>query len=279
MNLQRVRTAIRHIDRLPEVITCLAAVQQGPAIAASYVGLKPLRLPHTVRLRNGTSYRLEEYTDLETLWQIYFHHVYPLQAHDEVIVDAGANVGLFACWAAARNPQARIYAVEPSPDNTGRLLEHLRMNGVDDRVQLFTYALSSTERTVWLADNPNGSQMRHVTSGPTGGGVTVPALSLGELLARVPHDRVDFLKMDIEGSEYDVLMGTTAEQLSPVRRISFEYHQPPRGCRHDKASLLAHLASCGYSAIVDAGGRAEYGMIHAARPALGPLRTASSRNH
>jgi len=265
MNLQRVRTAIRHIDRLPEVFTCLGAMQQGPAIAASYVGLKRLRLPRTVRLRNGTSYRLEEHTDLETLWQIHFHHVYPLRADDRVIVDAGANVGLFACWAAIRNPRARIYAIEPSPDNIGRLVEHLRMNGLEDRVQLFESALSASERTVWLADNPNGSQMRHVTSKPTDGGRTVPALPLAEVLARVPEERIDFLKVDIEGSEYEVLMAADADQLARVRRISLEYHEPPRGCPHDKTALIRHLSACGFGSIHDAGGRAPYGMVHAWR--------------
>ena len=265
MNLQRFRTAIRHLDRLPEVLTCLGTMRQGPSIAASYVGLAPLRLPRTVRLRNGTSYHLQEYTDLETLWQIYFHRVYPLRAADRVIVDAGANVGLFACWAAARNPGAQIYAVEPSPDNAARLLDHVRRNGVADRVHLFQYALSPADRAVWLADNPNGGQMRHVTSGRAGGGFRVPALSMPDLLARIADERIDFVKMDIEGSEYDVLMGAGAEPLARVGRISLEYHQPPPGCPHDKAALIRHLRACGFTSIRDDGGAAAYGMVHAWR--------------
>ena len=92
-------------------------------IASAYVGFSPLRLPCTVEFRNGLRYRLEEYYDLETLWQINFLGVYPLRSSDQVILDAGANVGLFTCWAAHKNPTAAIVAIEPFPRNLERLKE------------------------------------------------------------------------------------------------------------------------------------------------------------
>jgi FkbM family methyltransferase len=265
MNLQRVRAAFSHISRLPEVVACLGAMQQGPEIVASYVGLKPLRLPFTAHFRNGISYRLEEYYDLETLWQINFHEVYPLRPSDQVIVDAGANVGLFTCWAASRNRQATIVAVEPSPGNFERLLEHVRTNGFEDRVLAFQVALSSGETTAWLSERASASQMLHLTNGSTPGDVAVQALSLTGLLARVPQKHIDFLKMDIEGSEYAVLMSLSGDQLARIRRISVEYHLPPPGSRYNKTALIRHLSACGYRSIVDRGGDSAYGMIHASR--------------
>ena len=91
-------------------------MQQPGEVVASYVGVKSLslRLPYEARFRTGVAYRLEEYYDLETLWQIYFHNVYPLLPSDRVMVDAGANIGLFTCRAASRNPEATVVAVQRS---------------------------------------------------------------------------------------------------------------------------------------------------------------------
>jgi len=265
MDLQRITRALRHASRLPEVATCLRSISPGMEVAASYVGLARMELPRRVRFRNGLEYRLEEYYDLETLWQIHFHRVYPLEPSDTVIVDAGANVGLFACWAASSNPRATIYAIEPSPDNLVRLREHLRTNALESRVTVVPAALSGSETTVWLSGRASASQMFHVVDEQAADTHAVPALSLAAMLAQVPAPRVDFLKMDIEGSEYSTLMTATADDLRPVRRLSLEYHEPPAGSAYTKGALLDHLRACGFTRITDEHPGSAYGMIHARR--------------
>ena len=265
MNVQRITRALRHVSRLPEVATCLRAMNTGVDIAASYVGLSRLELPRRVRFRNGLVYRLEEYYDLETLCQIHFHRVYPLKPTDAVIVDAGANVGLFSCWAASSNPHSTVVAVEPSPRNLIRLREHVRENRLDSRVTVLPVALAATVEAVWLSECASASQMHHVVDSAMPGTISVPAITLAELWSRIPFPRVDFLKMDIEGSEWDVLLAATPDDLAFVRHISLEYHEPPAGSGHTKAELLRHLARCGFTRIVDCHPGAAFGMLHAER--------------
>ena len=264
MNVKRLQTAIRHTRRLPELGKCLASMQAAPGIIASYVGLRSLPLPSTVRFRDGLAYHLQEYYDLETLWQIHFHGVYPLRPSDRIIVDAGANIGLFACWAASRNPQATIFAVEPSPTSFGRLSEHIRMNGFEHRIVAHQVALSASHSMAWLAASPIASQMMQVHDENTGDGIAIETMSLAELLDRIPEERVDYLKMDIEGSEYAVLMAATAADLRRIRRMSIEYHLPPAGSSYGKDALIRHLSASGFTSIVDRD-RAAYGMLHASR--------------
>lgn len=240
-------------------------MNQGPRVAASYVGLKPLPLPCDVTFRSGITYRLQEHYDLETLWQINFHDVYPLRPSDRVIVDAGANIGLFTCWAASRNPDSKVFAVEPSAGSFKRLHDHVRLNGFERRVALFPLALSSTAETVWLSEDASASQMHHVSREHTVHAVPVPAVSLGAFLARIAEPTIDFLKMDIEGSEYDVLLSAPATELARIRRISVEYHQPPAPGVHTKGDLMQHLSACGFRSVVDRNPASEYGMIHASR--------------
>ena len=265
MNVQRIRLAASHASRLPEIAACVSSVQDGWRLAASYVGLSRLPLPSQVAFRSGLRYRLEEYYDLETLWQIHFHHVYPLRASDEVIVDTGANIGFFTCWAASRNPRATVVAVEPSPQNFRRLTEHVHLNRLDERVIALSVALDAAAGTVWLAERAAASQMRHVTQPGTAGAAETPAVSFTELLARVPHDRIDFLKMDIEGSEYAVLMSGSSDQFQRIRRMTIEYHMPPPGSGYSKEGLIRHLSACGFQSIIDRHPQAQYGMLDAAR--------------
>jgi FkbM family methyltransferase len=210
------------------------------------------------------TYRLQEHYDLETLWQIHFHDVYPLRPSDRVIVDAGANIGLFTCWAASQNPDSRVFAVEPSAGSFKRLQEHVRLNGFENRVVLFPLALSSTAETVWLSEDASASQMHHVSRERTGHAVPVPAVSLAALISRLAEPIVDFLKIDIEGSEYDVLLSTPKAELARIRRISVEYHQPPTPGL-TKGHLMQHLSACGFRSVVDRNPASQYGMIHASR--------------
>jgi len=265
VNIERLCTAIKHIARVPEAIACLGAMEHAPKVVASYIGLAPLPLPYTARFRDGMRYRLDESYDLETLWQINFHALYPLRASDRVIVDAGANIGLFTCWAAARVPDATIVAVEPSPANFQRLVDHVRANGFAQRVIPLQIALDATATVAWLSGHAAASQMMHLMSGHAPGALPVETWTLSDLIARIPEQHIDLLKMDIEGSEYPVLMSAGADQLARVGRISLEYHEPPPQSGYTKRDLLRHLAACGFASIHDRGGKAAYGMIHASR--------------
>lgn len=256
---------MRHVGRTPELIAAIRAMKHAPQIASAYVGLKPLPLPHIVEFRNGRRYRLEEYYDLETLWQINFHNVYQLESSDKVILDVGANVGLFTCWAAQRNPTAAIIAIEPFPRNFDRLMEHVDQNGFGQRVEAVQAALSSSKGTARLSTAAEASQMFRLTSEQAAGSVEVATLTLAGIVEHMRHGTIDLMKMDIEGSEYEVLLSTPAATFSRIRRISLEYHQPNPGTSHNKKDLIAYMRSCGYTAVRDCGASAEYGMIHFSR--------------
>src|SRR5919106_4375067 len=123
MGVPRAVVALRHLNRAPEVLRCMRGFSAWPTVASAYLGLTSLPLPFEARTRSGMRFRLLEFYDLETLWQIYCRQVYAVAPSDRVIVDAGANIGLFTCFAAARAPQARVHAIEPFPATYDRLVE------------------------------------------------------------------------------------------------------------------------------------------------------------
>ena len=264
MSTPRALVALRHLTRAPEVLRCMRTFDGWPTLVAAYLGVRPLPLPFDVRTRSGVAFRLAEFYDLETLWQIYCREVYVVSASDRVIVDAGANIGLFSCFAASRARQAAIHAIEPFPATYDRLVETVRANGFASRVTGHRVALSSAAGVSTMSANAEASQMFHLENGSAANGVSVATTTLAGLLEAIDAPAVDLLKMDIEGSEYDVLLATPPAVLARIRRVDLEFHKSTTPGRTAE-TLVHHLASAGFRLREAAVPGAEYGMLHFVR--------------
>ena len=140
-------------------------------------------------------------------------------------VDVGANAGLFSMIAARWvEPAGRVYAFEPSKREYGRLVDHLALNGLTN-VTPIRQALAGREGPVQLrvASFPNAG---HNTLGMSFAyeGVrterieSVHATTLDRFVELHGVERVDAIKLDIEGSEYAALSGCSSvlDRFRPV---------------------------------------------------------------
>src|SRR4051794_2313613 len=204
----RLMLALRHVRRTPEVFRCMREIENWQQVVSAYVGIARPTLPFDVRFRDGMRVHIEEFYDLETLWQIFFHGVYDVRPSDRIIIDAGANIGLFASYAARRSPSARIFCIEPFPATFERLRQTMRATGFEKRAECFNIALSATDGVAAMSASGGASQMFRLETGSGAGSVAVRTVSLQRFLADIQADTVDLLKVDIEGSEFDVLLTT-----------------------------------------------------------------------
>lgn len=124
-------------------------------------------------------------------------------------VDGGANLGYFTVLAARRVGAAgRVDAFEPDPANRRRLLDHVALNRVADRVRVHDAALSDRAGSLRL-HHPDPARANHGQSSlfaelaPGGTSFDVPLVRLDEVLDRAP----DLLKLDVEGAELMALRG------------------------------------------------------------------------
>jgi FkbM family methyltransferase len=144
---------------------------------------------------------------------------WPFRSPVQTIVDAGANVGGTALWFTARYPHARIVAIEPHPDTFTRLRENT--HGLIN-VEVVAAALHAENGDVMLFC---GDQSWAASLVPAKGLRTcqnVRSVTLDRLVRDHNLERVDILKLNIEGSETAVLRSTGV--LDRVRTIVFEYH-------------------------------------------------------
>ena len=150
----------------------------------------------------------------------------------ERIVDGGANVGAFAVLAARAGGVVTAY--EPHPET----FRHLERNtaGLEVRCVQAALVADATALTVALAVGGGSDTHHHVGEG--GEAVRVPALSLANAIG----EGCDLLKLDVEGSEFELLLETDGHVLSRARRIACEVH-PWAG---DGRVLAERLRAAGY---------------------------------
>jgi FkbM family methyltransferase len=150
---------------------------------------------------------------------------------DAVIIDLGANIGLTAADYASRYPRATVFAVEMDHDNAAMAVTNTATYG--DRVTVINAAAWWEVTTLSYAAEA-GEQWGFSIS--ERGDHEVATVAVADLVER--HGPIDFLKMDIEGAESEVLTKNTMWAPS-VRTIQVETHQPytVEQCEHDLGAL------------------------------------------
>jgi FkbM family methyltransferase len=176
------------------------------------------------------------------------------------IVDVGATAGAFTVWASKRAPQSRIIAVEPNPAVYPYLTRNVALNGLEDRVACFETALGDLNGHAAIADDTVFSTLTRVVPTSMGRGPSVKMITLETLLNVAQIDRCDLLKIDCEGSEYEIILSMSTRVLQKIGAIICEYH--PR-TDYDLVDLLNHLRAAGFRLQVD---EAAVGFIRAWRP-------------
>jgi FkbM family methyltransferase len=126
---------------------------------------------------------------------------------DFVFIDGGSNVGAYALFVAAQaGSGARIVAVEPQPDIFDRLIFNIQQNPFGS-VKAVACALADKtgELTLFLDPRNSGESSVKIVGFNQAPTLQVPALTLLELIRREGFNRVDAVKLDVEGAEDLVL--------------------------------------------------------------------------
>lgn len=118
------------------------------------------------------------------------------------MVDLGAFLGTFSLAAAAAG--SRALAVDASPDNIALLRASVIRNGFSGVYAVHAAVGDTSGSAEFCPDGPWG----HVATGKESAKpMTVPAVRVDDLIERLGWERVDFVKMDVEGSEVEALKG------------------------------------------------------------------------
>ncbi len=175
----------------------------------------------------GFDIKFQSYSMIHSLFdEIFIHKIYGFTAKTDTpfIVDAGSNIGMSICYFKMIYPHAKILGFEPSEKCFAILQNTVKTNNLSD-VELVKKGLSNKEEIITFYD-----------AGPTKGTLTPE----GEcstyaqesietvLLSQYINQKVDLLKMDIEGAETGVFEDLfKSKKIALIDQIIFEFHYTP----------------------------------------------------
>ena len=185
-----------------------------------------------------------------------------------VVLDVGANIGLFSLFVKRECPDARILAFEPAPVTAEALRRNMELHHVRD-VEVHEVALGEqpgTQKLTFFPALPGNSTSHpeekaaarelqravlgeeHANRVFAGEQVEVDVHTLSDLLSgRSDLDRIDLLKVDVEGAELDVLRGIAQPDWARVAQVVVEVGD--REGRLD--AILDLLHQHGFTTVVD----------------------------
>jgi FkbM family methyltransferase len=251
--LRRVPGLDRLIDAQParRVASAIALgrlVRETPAFVANELraarGLRRYTLRtggRSVLLRHGT-------IDVWTFNELFYLRLYeppPAVAamlrgvREPVVLDLGANIGLFGLDAQQRYPGAVITAYEPDAESAAIHRQLIERNEAGDRWRLIEACAGPRDGTVTFL--PGQETESRIVDEPVPGSVTLPMQDVLRAFAGV-----DLVKLDIEGGEWSLLADP---RFAAARAVVLEYHPP--GCPEPDTHATARrlLEQHGYDVI------------------------------
>ena len=148
-----------------------------------------------------------------------------------VVIDIGANVGLMTLQFASMVPRGRVYSFEPTHYALARLKRNIALNPqMADRISVINAFVSerSDSRPAivayssWKVNGERSGSDHPVHLGTPKSNEGVPAASLDDFVAREQPARIDLIKVDTDGHEYEVFRGAEGTIARYRPRIIFE---------------------------------------------------------
>ena len=164
-------------------------------------------------------------TDLMALthvWMIqeYSGDDFPI-SNDDVIIDVGAHIGLFALFASQFCKNGKIFCYEPIKENYKILIENIEMNQIQN---IFPNNLAVTKETSRVKIFLNDDQSGHSMFIQNKNFVEVDSKSLSDIFIDNGIKECDFLKLDCEGAEYEIIESLPSDLFTKINKTAIEYH-------------------------------------------------------
>lgn len=206
----------RDLPSRAALLSCYAAILRNPNdVSEVSLDVSAFDAVFPVRMRKSDVFTLAEiFHDRE-------YAVYTPLPRRPLVLDCGANIGLSAIWFLCRFAGSRVHVFEPSPDNF-RFLK-LNLGGRDDVVVNRAAVGKETGRvTLHVAEHGAMHSVRDASAGEAT--VSVDCLNLAEYMRDRSISKVDLLKLDVEGSEMDVVEGL-GDRIDDIGVIVGELHE------------------------------------------------------
>lgn len=170
------------------------------------------------------------------------------------VIDIGGQIGCFSVGLATAHPGVRINTYEASPFSARVAQGNVARNGLSARITVHPTAISDSVGEIVLEDDgaasglngthgvigdPNAARTIEMTT------VSVPCITFKDAVEAAGGD-VALVKIDTEGAEYPIVLGSQPEDWAGVQRVVIEYHPAPG---HSWSELEAFFTKAGLTSV------------------------------
>ena len=225
--LQRGRAKIHALGTLTRMVRDF---RNWPGIWAAYRARSPVP---PLKFRRGMHIEHEPEDDvLSKYMEIFVRECYTGGGFyqprlGDVVMDVGANIGVFALYLQHLARGVSLHCFEPASSTRARLQNNLDINDLNQWVRVHPIGVSDANQTLVL--HANAFSGRRSTVAPVDrssgdGDESIECVSLGEAVHRTGANRISLLKIDVEGAEVDILKESDPLTWNRIDRVALEFH-------------------------------------------------------
>lgn len=216
-----------YLLKLPNYIRNIGLAGTAGFIRCAFAYRLHIRLKEgTIRL-HSSRYRIwfeirKNTSDIEVFGNIILEGSYDFiirelknSIHGGAVVDLGANTGLFSCMAAAQVQGFKILSVEPQKENYDMLVRNVENKCLNAGIW---------NKCAYLKIEDTGYEYGFVVRECTEEEADVKAVDMNFIISKYGIHKIDLLKIDIEGSEYELFDDSCQSWIGLVENIIIEIH-------------------------------------------------------
>ncbi|OLE91908.1 MAG: hypothetical protein AUF79_01585 [Crenarchaeota archaeon 13_1_20CM_2_51_8] len=178
------------------------------------------------------------------IFSVLIRHIYGKIPANSVVVDVGAHIGTFSLHASLAR-SSTVLAFEPEPKNFELLRENLAINGLSGKVHAFKQAVwSRDEKRILFTSKGSAFHSFYPEKNGIGGTEPTDCVDINTILD--PLNYPVLLKIDAEGSEYEIIPHINSINIGKISRIELEYHLGDPSRRIAFHSLLKWFSQKGF---------------------------------
>ena len=150
--------------------------------------------------------------------------------NDDIVIDVGAHIGLFALFASQYCKSGKIYCFEPVGENYKLLLDNIKLNQLTNIIPLNCAVSNKLSKVkIFLHDDEASHSMYDsrfgvFKEGSSSNFVEVSSVTLNDFFRETKIKKCNFLKLDCEGAEYDIIDSLTPKKFDVIEKIVMECH-------------------------------------------------------
>ena len=180
----------------------------------------------------------EQFVDLQ-----YFPTVMPDNFKPKVVLDIGGYIGDLSLYCASTF-DSKVHCYEPTPQNYAMIQENINLNK-DLNITVFNKGVSDSRQPIMLDVQEISGEIHasshkkyksHVTT------IEVPCVSLTDAIKELNEEKIDLVKIDCEGQEFEILKNIDSYELSSkIDYLVFEYHKFVTDYKNKLENILKNL--------------------------------------